>query len=186
MNFTKVFIFLTILTICMVYITYTKRNYTYCIYAAKYGDYMVSEHNIEEYKNTCKNILQYSDHSLIKLILTFFYEREPYEVSEEMRNNIQSWINTQNIYTLKMEIRIMKLCHILLYFLVLYVLLQLIPNLIFKIVIYFAQNIFQIIMIVLVIEAILNLYFGVSLDIAKIFILTKGLLEKYISPFFNK
>jgi hypothetical protein len=185
MNYTRIFIFLTILTICVFYISYTKRNYVYCLYASRYDDYMVSEANRVEYKNICKNILQYSDHSLIKVILTFFYEKEPFEISETSRMELQSWVNTQNIYTLKMEIRIMKLCHILLYFLVLYILLQVIPNLVFKVFIYFAQNIFQILMIVLIVEAVLNLYFGISLDIMKFIMLVKSFLDLYVWPIFK-
>jgi hypothetical protein len=181
MNFTKVIIFLSILTMSTFYISYTKRNYFYCTYANMYDDYLITGDK-EAYISLCRSILQYSDHSLIQFILTFFYENKYYEISETSKNELKNWINSQNVYSLKLEIQIMKFCHILLYFLLLYFLLQVIPNFIFKIFVYMAQNIFQIVFLFLIFEAILNLYFGIRLDITKLFMIVKAAWDAYIWP----
>jgi hypothetical protein len=150
-----------------------------------YNDYLIKQDNIEEYRNLCQKILQYSDHSLIKLILTFFYEKATYEMSSEQKQILTNWINSQNVYSLKLEIQIIKFCHILLYILILYVLLQVIPPLIFNMLLYIAQNMFFIIFIALIIEAVLNLYLGIRLDMTKSLLFVKNLFDFYIRPLFK-
>jgi hypothetical protein len=181
----KVLFFLAISSGCIFYISYTKMNYFYCTYANIYNDYLVHPTQVDMYKPLCQNILQYSEHSLIKLVLTLFYENKYYEISDKTRNELRQWISVRNVYSMKLEIQIIKFCHILIYFLILYILLQVIPNLIFNVLVYLMSNMFKIIFFVLIFEAVLNLYFGVKVDVTSLLMMVKTALDTFVWPIFK-
>jgi len=154
MKIIQFLILITIFICAVVYLNLTKNIYLFC----------VNKNNIN-YKNESLNqscdSFKYKDHTWMKYILNIIYE----DLTENLEKELNEWIIKNNSQTVKNTIKITKFIHLSLYITIIYTFFRILPDKILQLLIYFANRLFFIISLILIIEAILYVYYDIQIDI---------------------
>lgn len=162
--------------ICIIYICYTRQYYAYCAYAKMNGDYMVNEEVKELFSSLCSDVFKdYSGsggnsimrHSL-DLIYSFIINPDLLLDDEKEYEKMKAFIKDAGYYSIRFEMKLLKIVHFAFYLVILYLFVIWFPRMIIDLVVYLLDKIFIIMFIVLILEAIFNLYLDLNIDVLKI------------------
>jgi hypothetical protein len=176
MSLLKIVAISMLLLFCVIYMIITKHYYIYCTYAKISSDYMVEEELKPMYFELCNDVFKdYSKHSLMKYSLEFIYSMfVNINLSEREYTMMKQFINTSSVYSMRIEMKTLKLVHITFYFLVLFIAIVCLPRILVELLFYLIDKVLVIFFVILIVEAVLNLYMDMNLDIMK---LIKGLVN---------
>jgi hypothetical protein len=163
MKILQIFSFLFILTSSVLYLIYSKKYYVYCVYASQTRNYMVEGDKMMYYVEACGDMFKYREHSILQYFVNVLYDNVT-ELDEDIVNSLAEWIKTQGPLSFKLELQITKFLHMTIYFLLLYIVLIKLPNILMNILIAIANYIFYIILLTLLADGVLSIYLDINID----------------------
>lgn len=170
MSLFKAVVLFTLSLLCLAYMCYTRQYYLYCAHSRMKNDYMVNNEIKELYTVLCNDVFRdYSDHSVLKYSLDIVYSLIiNLDLSEQEYNGLKFFIKNTNYYNMKFELKALKIVHFAFYMLVLYIVIILLPRMLIDLLLYLFDKLLLIVFGVLIMEAVLNMYLDVNVDILRI------------------
>ncbi len=167
MSIFNTLILILLVTFCISYIFYTRNYYVYCNYAKTTNDYLVKEENKELYILLCESTFKdYSHHTIMKYSIDFLYSIFTSEnFSESERFRLSLFIFTNNFSNMKYELKVLKSVHLIFYMMVLYALVIYLPKFLISLLLFIIDKLLCVLFLVLVSEAVLNLYMDLRIDL---------------------
>ena len=167
MSIFKTLILILLVTFCIAYIFYTRNYYVYCNYAKKTNNYLVKEELTELYILLCESTFKdYSNHTIMKYSLDILYSIFTSEnFSEFEKDRLSIFISTTNFSNMKYELKVLKSVHLVFYMMVLYALVIYLPKFLINLLLYIIDKLLFVLFLVLVSEAVLNLYMDLQIDL---------------------
>ena len=181
----KLILIILIIIFCLFYMGYTLVFYKYCENSLKTGKFLVTENKNELYSNLCKELYtDYSNHILLKQTINKFYDilisQTKLDVSE-----IEFYVNSVDLSTLRLMMKVLKIVHLALYGSVLYIAIVILPIYSIKLLKYILSKILFIIFIIFILDALLKIHFDINIDVFQFFDKSFYMNNLYFSKFYS-
>jgi hypothetical protein len=168
MSFLKNSLLVISLSICVIYIFFTRDYYKYCNYAK----HIINEDREKEkndlFINFCNDVFKdYSKHSILTFSFGIFYSDSP-KINEREIIHFKNFLNDVNIYSLRTEFRILQIMHFVYYVLILYTVVVSLTRLLINLVYYFLDKLLVIIFLIMIVEGVVIIFLGLEIDLIKI------------------